>query len=75
MDNSLGKWGDISRTRNALGGVMQVGTLVKIKQSNIGDKGKFAIVVEYCGGKAKLHMVDTGEEWVYGVYNLEVLCK
>ena len=57
------------------GGSMQVGSLVKIKQSNIGDKGKFAIVVEYCGGKAKLHIIDTGEEWVYGVYNLEVLCE
>ena len=55
---------------------MKVGTLVRIRQSNISiNKGKFAIVVEYCGGKAKLHVIDTGEEWVYGVYNLEVLCK
>jgi len=54
---------------------MRVGSLVKIRRSNIGDEGKFAIVVEYSGGKAKLHMVDSGEEWVYGVYNLEVLCK
>ena len=54
---------------------MQVGSLVRIRQSNIGDKGKFAIVVEYCGGKAKLHMVDTGEVWRYALYNLEVLCE
>jgi|10_taG_2_1085330.scaffolds.fasta_scaffold41906_4 hypothetical protein len=54
---------------------MQVGSLVKIKQSNIGDTGRFAIVVEYCGGKAKLHIVDTGEEWVYALYNLEVVCR
>ena len=55
---------------------MKVGSLVKIKKSNITiNKGKFAIVVGYCGGKAKLHVVDTGEEWVYGVYNLEVICK
>jgi len=61
--------------KTASGGNMQVGSLVKIKQSNIGDVGKFAIVMGYCGGKVKLHIIDTGEEWVYGAYNLELLCK
>ena len=54
---------------------MRVGTLVKIKQSNIGDVGRFAIVVDMVGDNATIHIIDTGEEWIYGVYNLEVLCK
>ena len=54
---------------------MQVGSLVKISRSNIGDKGKFAIVVKMYPNDAVLHVVDTGEVWRYALYNLEVLCK
>ena len=55
---------------------MKVGSLVKIKKSNITiNKGKFAIVVKMYPNDAVLHVVDTGEEWVYGAYNLEVLCE
>ena len=55
--------------------VMKVGTLVRIRQSNIGDKGRFAIVVKMYPNDAVLHVVDTGEVWRYALYNLEVLCK
>ena len=54
---------------------MRVGSLVKISQSNIGDKGKFAIVVKMYPNDAVLHVVATGEVWRYALYNLEVLCK
>ena len=54
---------------------MQVGSLVKISQSNIGDKGKFAIVVKMYPNNAVIHVVDTGEVWNYALYNLEVLCE
>ena len=57
------------------GGKMQVGSLVRIKQSNIGDKGKFAIVVKMYPNNAVIHVVDTGEVWNYALYNLELLCK
>ena len=57
------------------GGKMRVGTLVRIRQSNIGDKGKFAIVVKMYPNDAVLHVVDTGEVWRYALYNLEVLCE
>ncbi len=54
---------------------MRVGSLVRIRQSNIGDKGKFAIVVKMYPNNAVLHVVDTGEVWNYALYNLEVLCE
>ena len=55
---------------------MQVGTLVKIRSSNIGDVGRFAIVVKYLGGKnATLHVIGTGEVWTYGLSCLEVVCE
>ena len=54
---------------------MRVGSLVKISQSYIGDKGKFAIVVKMYPNNAVLHVVDTGEVWNYALYNLEVVCK
>ena len=57
------------------GGKMKVGSLVRIKQSNIGDVGRFAIVVKMYPNDAVLHVVDTGEVWRYALYNLEVLCK
>jgi hypothetical protein len=57
------------------GGKMRVGSLVRIKQSNIGDKGRFAIVVKMYPNDAVLHVVDTGEVWRYALYNLEVLCE
>ena len=57
------------------GGEMRVGSLVRISQSNIGDKGKFAIVVKMYPNDAVLHVVDTGEVWRYALYNLEVLCE
>ena len=57
------------------GGKMRVGSLVRIRQSNIGDKGRFAIVVKMYPNDAVLHVVDTGEVWRYALYNLEVLCE
>jgi hypothetical protein len=54
---------------------MQVGSLVRIRQSLIGHKEKFAIVVKMYPNDAVLHVVDTGEVWRYALYNLEVLCK
>ena len=54
---------------------MQVGSLVKISRSNIGDKGRFAIVVKMYPNDAVLHVVDTGEVWRYALYNLEVICE
>ena len=57
------------------GGKMKVGSLVRIKQSNIGDVGRFAIVVKVYPNNAVIHVVDTGEVWRYALYNLEVLCE
>ena len=54
---------------------MKVGSLVRIRQSNIGDKDKFAIVVKMYPHNAVIHVVDTGEVWNYALYNLELLCK
>ncbi len=61
--------------KTASGGKMRIGSLVRISQSNIGDKGKFAIVVKMYPNDAVLHVVDTGEVWRYALYNLEVLCE
>ena len=54
---------------------MKVGSLVRIKKSNIGDEERFAIVVKMYPNDAVIHVVDTGEVWRYALYCLEVLCE
>ena len=59
------------------GGNMQVGDLVRIRQSYSQSKvGKLAIVVNtWQCINVTIHIIDTGEEQEYDIRKLEVLCE
>ena len=57
------------------GGKMQIGDLVRIRQSFSQSKvGKLAIVVDrWCAWNVTIHIIDTGEEQEYHIKKLEVV--
>jgi len=59
-----------------LGGNMQVGDLVRIRQSNSQKcVGKLAIVVKTYPWNAIIHTIDTGKTEEYALSKLETVCK
>ena len=70
-------WVRVQRERNALGDIMQVGDLVRIRDSFSQKKiGKLAIVVErWCHWNATIQIIDTGESQEYDIRKLEEVCK
>ena len=70
-------WVRVQRERNALGDIMQVGDLVRIRDSFSQKKiGKLAIVVErWCYVNATIQIIDTGETEEFDIRKLEVICK
>ena len=55
---------------------MQVGSLVKIRQSfSQKSIGKLALVLRVDYYNATIHIIDTGREMEYGRKKLELVCK